>query len=416
MFGVELPEPEASEPGKETQRVKRKVVFLLAYLGTNYGGFQMNAEQRTVQAEFELALFRCKLLLPSNFGFPYKYSWSQSGRTDKGVHACALVCGAKIEVLPNQAWDEVMDDLNNCLPGDIRVLDIKRVTLSFCARTARDRVCYQYMIPSFLLQDVNALVTMLENSGIRIVERQMDERFPLYRPLTTEEIAILKPQMETYRASPQQLSMLKQALSAFEGTHSFHNFTKGIKNNAAEAKRYIVSFRMEEPIVFENGTEWIPTQALGQSFLLHQIRKMIWMAVEVARGTAHLSVIERAFSRDVKMPINHAPAEGLFKDMSFYRYYNQRKQETNPTLPDLDWTNEDSDAYQRWKTFRNEVVMKHIVEQEQKEANFLLFVIGQELSENRKCYFDDIGQEHEDCHEVASSKNDETKIDQPKEA
>ena len=77
MCGLEMPEldEESAAEGqsdKGEQRVKRKVAFLLAYLGTNYGGFQMNEGQRTLQAELELAMYRCKLLTRSNFGYPYK--------------------------------------------------------------------------------------------------------------------------------------------------------------------------------------------------------------------------------------------------------------------------------------------------------------------------------------------------------
>jgi hypothetical protein len=92
LFHVELPaDTTPQEQGDTTaatiKRSKRKVAFLLGYLGTDYAGFQINEGQRTLQAEFELALLRCKLLDPRNFGYPTKYGWSTSGRTDKGVHA-----------------------------------------------------------------------------------------------------------------------------------------------------------------------------------------------------------------------------------------------------------------------------------------------------------------------------------------
>jgi hypothetical protein len=73
LFQVQLP-PLEDEAITQT-RVKRKVAFLLAYLGTNYGGFQVNEGQRTLQGDFELALLQCHFLLPSNFGHPNKYAW-----------------------------------------------------------------------------------------------------------------------------------------------------------------------------------------------------------------------------------------------------------------------------------------------------------------------------------------------------
>lgn len=35
------------------------------------------------------------------------------------------------------------EKINECLPDDIRVLDIERVTRPFCGRTNRDKVRYQ---------------------------------------------------------------------------------------------------------------------------------------------------------------------------------------------------------------------------------------------------------------------------------
>ena len=339
----------------------------------------MNPSQRTLQSEFELALFRCNFLKHTNFGFPYKYSWSTSGRTDKGVHACAQVCSAKIEFEQTQTMDDVVNELNGCLPEDIRVLDVNRVSKPFCAKTQRDRVRYQYMIPSFVFHSAGEVREMLEKNEIGPGDRHIAERVP------QEDISKLQAQMDTYRASPQQLSLLKDALKLYEGTHSFHNFSKGVRNDEARSARYIVSFVVEDPIVFENGTEWIPTQVLGQSFLLHQIRKMVWMAIEVTRGVVPLSFIERAFNRDEDINICPAPPQGLYLDMSFYGGYNRRKH-SNPDLPDLDWTKKDSDVYRRWKTFRNGVLMKHVVDEEKREGNFVNFIAIQEFSNHREKY------------------------------
>ena len=73
LFNVELPPEEDPEIAKT--RSKRKVAFLLGYLGTNYTGFQINEKQRTLQGDFELALLRCNFLMRSNFGYPPKYGW-----------------------------------------------------------------------------------------------------------------------------------------------------------------------------------------------------------------------------------------------------------------------------------------------------------------------------------------------------
>lgn len=97
QFGVVIDGFDAKEESKEENKEetkegeenkpktnKRKVALFLGFLGTKYGGFQMNPEQRTIQAEVELALYRSGMMAKHNFGTPHKYSWSNSARTDKG--------------------------------------------------------------------------------------------------------------------------------------------------------------------------------------------------------------------------------------------------------------------------------------------------------------------------------------------
>lgn len=366
------------------KKSKKRAAFLLGYLGTNYGGFQMNDGQRTLQAEVELALVRSQLLTVQNFGFPSKYGWSTSGRTDKGVHACAQVISAKMELGPEQTMDEVREILNDQLPEDIRVLDIVKVTRSFCAKTSRDRVRYQYMIPSFALFEPAALTQLFE----QVLEPKKD-RSPA-DPLSPTEIAELFPHLKDFRATPQHLEQLRAALSVYEGTHSFHNYARGVGASEGRAARYITSFDVEDPIVFENGMEWIPTQVTGQSFLLNQIRKMVSMAMDVARGAAPLELVQQALSKEHDVRVNIAPSQGLFLEMSFYGGYNQHKQVSNPDLDDLDFADETTPAFQRWKDFRNGTLMKHVVEEEAREGNFIKYLYIQDNVFNyRKMY-----QEH----------------------
>jgi tRNA pseudouridine38-40 synthase len=370
LLGIELPPEE--DPAVTATRKKKKVAFLLGYVGTNYAGFQINNDQRTLQGDFELALLRCHLMLRSNFGHPFKYGWSTSGRTDKGVHACAQVTSAKIELLPGQTLEDVQEELNRVLPDDFRVLDINRVTRGFCAHTQRDRVRYQYFIPSFLFCDVAEVRSIFETMGAHDNGRLFSD------PLSQEEITKAASQFKDFRITDTQLELLRKALHCFEGTHSFHNFTKGVKVTEARATRYMEYFRVEDPVVFDDGSEWIPTQVLGQSFLLNQIRKMICMAIGVTRDGAPPTDVSDALSKKSDVRISTAPAQGLYLDMSFYTNYNKKKNQSNSDLPDLDWTNEESDAFKRWKEFRNGVVMKHVAAEEVREGNFCKYLFLQE--------------------------------------
>jgi tRNA pseudouridine(38-40) synthase len=367
LLGIELPaldDDEAKLPSK------KKVALLIGYLGTNYAGFQMNAEQRTVQAELELALVKSKMLAMCNFGVPFKYSWSTSGRTDKGVHACAQVCGAKLHV-GEESLDDIRERINQCLPSDIRVLHVVRTTRTFCAKTMRLHVRYQYMIPSYCLHP-NLRQLFVDNNIT------WNTSLDASNPLSADEANTMKSILKDYRVSQEQLGRLRQALKMLEGTHSFHNFTKNVKSDEGRASRYIVSYEHEEPVVID-GVEWIPTRVLGQSFLVYQVRKMTSLLIDVARGIAPASVVEAAFAKDSDIRLNVAPAQGLFKEMSYYSGYNERKAQTNRELDDLEWDKPNSAVRERWLAFKTEQVMKCIVKEEETQANFVKYMFNQEF-------------------------------------
>jgi len=369
QFDVEIPNFSEEEEEEGIKMPKRKVAMLLAYTGTNYGGFQINIGQRSLHSEIELALYKSRLLSPTNFGFPHKYGWSSSARTDKGVHACAQVVSAKLAI--GDDMNAAREKINGFLPQDICVLDILKTSRAFCAKTQRDRARYTYMIPSFLLYDREELQDLFKS----VLGPNPRDGRSARDPLTPEEITQLAAVLTKFRATPLDLENLKDALEKYEGTMSFHNFTNGKTADDAAARRYIISFQTQDPIMME-GIEWIPTQVVGQSFLLHQIRKMVSLAVDVARGSATMATLERALS-SASLNLNMAPAQGLFLDMSIFEGYNRRK--TNAHLDNLDWvTDETTPAVQRWKDFRENVVMKHIGQEEASQGNFVRYLYVQE--------------------------------------
>lgn len=384
--------PDTSTDNQNTKLPKRKVALLLQFIGTNYTGMQINEGKRTIQAEIELALYKAGMLTRANFGFPKKYSWSNSARTDKGVHACAQVCSVKI-LLPTMDLDQVRERINDELPEDVNVGDVVQVPRSFCARTQRDRVGYQYMLPSYALKgreewrDVWKKILVNGGSGkdggmerCKTQEKEEQEENEEVngvsgrQVLTTTEMEALRETMRGYRVSQDTLDRLKEALETYKGTHKFHNYTRGKKWDDPSSSRYIVSFEVQDLLVDEHGIEWIPTMVVGQSFLLHQIRKMMCMAMDVARGATSLNVMKESFG-DVSININTAPAQGLSLDMSYYEYFNKRQNASEP----LDWhSDKTSPRHLRWKKFKEEKVMKHIMEEEWKQGNFLSYMLLQE--------------------------------------
>lgn len=358
---------------------KHKVAILMGFVGSKYSGMAMNFDRRTIQGDVEQALYRAGCINKSNYGFPNKYSWSNSARTDKGVHSCAQVCSAKLRMV-DEDWSVVRAEVNRFLPQDIRVLDILKTKRKFYAKTAREKVRYMYMLPSFMLYEREALRKVFEDRDCHKSNRHASD------PLTDEDIHVIRDQFSKYRLPPNRLERLRAALKRYEGTHSFHNYTNGKTSDDKAATRYMMSFVALDPVLDEFGTEWIPTQVVGQSFLLHQIRKMVCMATEVARGAADMDVLEESFSKR-KMPTATAPAQGLFLDMSYFEAYNndKRHQIENPIL----WHQTDDKtnlAAQRVQQFKEQVVMKHVMAEEAAESNFIKWLFVQEFKFDRKNY------------------------------
>ncbi len=63
---------------------------------------------------------------------------------------------------------------------------------------------------------------------------------------------------------------------------------------------------------------------LGQSFVMHQIRKMVGAAVAVCRGAAPPGFITAALAAPAPVPTPLAPELGLFLDECIFDSYNAR--------------------------------------------------------------------------------------------
>ena len=345
----------------ETPKIpKRKLAMLVSFKGSNYSGFQININAHTLQAEIELALYRAGVISQRNFGHPGKYSWSNSARTDKGVHAAAQVCSLKGEMITGDDLDAMRMKVNEYMPEDIRVLDFERVTRMFCARTNRDKVRYQYMVPSYLLCSKEEVRKAFDAVIPEEKSQQEGERMTpivvsnlVEENISSEVLDHARAALINHRVTSEQMDRLKSGLKLFEGTHNFHNYTRRVGANDASSSRYILSFVPLEPIIVPGSTnedgskqpdmQWIPLQVVGQSFLLNQIRKMVSAAVDLAREAVSTEIIKQSLTKDHRIKVNVAPAQGLFLDRSFFDLYNKHKANNTPDRVTLDWVEKDGE-------------------------------------------------------------------------
>lgn len=270
------------------------------------------------------------------------------------------------------------------------------------------KVRYQYMIPSYMLSSREDVKKAFANVEAVVTKPSGDNMTPmLAKDIVQEKIDShvleeARAALINHRVTPEQMEKLRNGLKLFEGTHCFHNYTRRVGADNASSTRYILSFVPLDPIIVpgsvnEDGskqpdTQWIPLQVVGQSFLLNQIRKMVSAAADLARGSVSQERIEQSLTKEHRMKINVAPAQGLFLDRSFFELYNKHKANNSPDRVTLDWVEKEGEempsAVRRIEEFKNEKVIPHIVKEEADEGNFLQYLYQQDILYPDEIYTD----------------------------
>lgn len=279
-------EPDAKQERTEPfERIKRKkCAVLLGYCGKNYYGMQRNPGMKTIEEEILSAMKKNQWISEDGYNAPQQAGFQRAARTDKGVSAARQCVSVKI---PNEVDVAAM---NNDLPDDIRIFAVKRVTKGFNSKDQCDARTYTYTLPTFALTQHDQLADMTTYDGFRV--------------------------------DPERLEKTNSILKLYEGTHCFHNFTAKKGFNDPSAKRVILSFVCGEPFLIKE-VEFVTLKVKGQSFMLHQIRKMVGLALAIIRGFADESALSKATTKII-MDIPTAPGLGLMLDQVHYDRYNKR--------------------------------------------------------------------------------------------
>uniref|UniRef100_A0A8D0BHS4 Pseudouridylate synthase 1 homolog n=1 Tax=Salvator merianae TaxID=96440 RepID=A0A8D0BHS4_SALMN len=264
---------------------KRKIVLLMAYSGKGYHGMQRNlgnTQFKTIEDDLVSALIRSGCI-PENHGEDMKkMSFQRCARTDKGVSAAGQIVSLKVWLI-----EDIIPKINSHLPPSIRILGLKRVTGGFNSKNKCDARTYSYMVPTFAF-----------------AHKDHD------------------PQDETFRLTEDTLQTVNRLLAAYKGTHNFHNFTSQKGPRDPSAKRFIMEMFCEVPFVRE-GMEFAVIKVKGQSFMMHQIRKMVGLVIAIVKGYASESILERSWGEE-KVDIPKAPGLGLVLEQVHFEKYNKR--------------------------------------------------------------------------------------------
>jgi len=236
-----------------------RVKLVLEYDGTEFVGWQVQPNGRSVQAVVEGAL-------AALLGAPVKVA--AAGRTDSGVHALGQVAAFTApRALPLKAYAQ---GLNGHLPPDVAVVAAEEVPDGFDPRRWSLGKRYRYLISN------------------------RTARSPLRRRTHWELFA------------PLDVEAMRAAAGALVGRHDFSAF-RAADCQARHAVREVRSLQVSG----EAGDE-VRVEVEGTAFLKHMVRNVVGSLVEVGKGRQGAGwVAEVLASRDRTRAGPTAPAHGL---------------------------------------------------------------------------------------------------------
>ncbi|WP_407374487.1 tRNA pseudouridine(38-40) synthase TruA [Methanobrevibacter sp.] len=213
----------------------KRTALKIGYIGTNFHGFQRQPDLRTVEEELIYHLRKLDYIDDLK-----KSRFRIAGRTDAGVHSLG-------NVISFQSEKEVrVNEINNSLPDDIKILAKAPVRYAFKPRYAQMRQ---------------------------------------YRYLLFDDLDIDK---------------LQECAELFKGTHNFTNFTKRFQKTTTrtidEIKITKVDLDDYHKREFPNLHDTISpifVDIYGESFLWNMVRKMMRVFVDVSKGKMNLDEVEK---------------------------------------------------------------------------------------------------------------------------
>ena len=172
-----------------------------------------------------------------------------------------------------------------------------------------------------------------------------------------------------HRIPPSRLARIKSTLSRFIGSHRYHNYTIDKSPKDPSAIRIIKSFSVSDTPIMIGNTEWLSLKVHGQSFMMHQIRKMVSAAALIVRCGCHEGRIQDTFLAD-RLSIPKAPSLGLLLERPVFDAYNEKLVEFGRERIDF------GRHEKKMGEFKQREIYERIFREEEKEGVFLAFFAG----------------------------------------
>ncbi|SJX65853.1 related to PUS1-pseudouridine synthase 1 [Sporisorium reilianum f. sp. reilianum] len=324
---------------------KRKVAVKFGYCGIGYSGLQINPGVKTIEGDIFQAFCTAGAVSADNAVNPNKVGLQRAARTDRGVHAAGNLLSLKLILQPDglQEGETLVDRVNALLPEFIRVWGVTRVQNGFSARQSCDSRMYEYLLPTYVFVPPKPGSTMhdmlvrmrddeLAKTGATTLGDVVDHAFWKQHG-TTHDFSTDMRAKTAFRLSASALARIRSIFARYLGSHNFHNFTVGKEFRDRSCQRFMKQLTISDPTVIGE-TEWVSIKFHGQSFMLHQIRKMIGLLVLVGRTGAGEGLVDECFG-PARVHIPKAPGLGLLLEQPIFDAYNTRIRNNNDKIAKL---------------------------------------------------------------------------------
>jgi tRNA pseudouridine38-40 synthase len=244
----------------------RYIKLTIAYDGTDFHGWQIQANKPTVQGEIVSVLRR---LTQENIQL------HATGRTDAGVHALGQVGSFRTQSALSPL--EFQRALNALLPPTIRIVGSEETGPDFSARWSAKGKVYRYRL--YLGKVVPPMLW----------------RYVLHYPFPLDELA------------------MRDAAARFVGLHDFSSFaaSTGSEEDDQERNMQREIFSAELKRTDDGQELWFTVH--GRSFLRYMVRKMVGTLLDVGRGKLKPEDIDRLYElKDRSKSGPTVPPQGLF--------------------------------------------------------------------------------------------------------
>ncbi|CAI4217681.1 unnamed protein product, partial [Parascedosporium putredinis] len=127
-------------------------------------------------------------------------------------------------------------------------------------------------------REANKALRAMPQDNTGFAQRELGDRLALHAtsssPMSPRSAATTSPRLTSSVCNPPRRLP--------RHTHNFHNYTVQSRSRTRPPSASSSPFRQPDPIIIGE-TEWLSLKVHGQSFMMHQIRKMVGLATLVTR-------------------------------------------------------------------------------------------------------------------------------------